>query len=226
MIAARFRTIGWVAGVASAALCCYLVSQSVAAERAALVKVDRRIDDTRADIARLTTEIGTRGRMSQIDRWNAENFALQAPGARQFLASETQLASFGRPAPALPIDPDIAASKGAVEVAAFHPQPTPVVPVAPEAEPPRAATAPEQPMLRVASYVRPKADRLAQVEAAPVVKVAAVNVADVREAGGAPRSRAAAALAPAPVKTKPLSLLPDDIDSLAAAEKVKHKAPK
>ena len=210
MIAARFRTIGWVAGVASAALGCYLVSQSVAAERAALVKVDRRIEDTRAEIARLGTEIGTRGRMSQIDRWNAENFALQAPGARQFLASETQLAGFGRPAPALPIDPDIAASKGAVEVAAFHPRSTPVVPVAPEAEARPVAPAPEaQPLLRVATYVRTKPDRLAPEDV--------TRVAMVRTIEPAPRPHAAAAAA----KLEPLSLLPDDIDSLAAAEQAR-----
>lgn len=219
MIAARFRAIGWVAGVASAALGCYLVSQSVAAERAAVAKLDRRIVDTRADISRLTTEIGTRGRMSQLDRWNAENFALQAPGARQFLASEMQLRELGHPRPALPIDPDVAAARGVVEQVAFAPRPTPAIPVAPEAEPRTPAPA-DPPLLRVASYVRTKPARLAEAEAAPVVKVALVRATDEHPAPHAP----AATPAHPASRTKLASLLPDDIDTLAAAEKAGHGA--
>lgn len=143
MIAQRFRSIGWVAGCAAAALCCYLASQSVATERAALARVDREIASTEGEIRRLNTEIAARGRMGQIERWNTEVLALQAPAPGQFVADEVQLASLAG-GKGLPLDPAIVASKGAVQNVAYQ---------APQQAAPAAAP---EPMLRPATFVRPK----------------------------------------------------------------------
>ena len=80
-----FRSLFMVASCAGAALGCYLVSLRVASERAALEDVETRIVLAQRDIRVLQTEIGTRGRLSQLERWNAGAFALSAPSADQFL---------------------------------------------------------------------------------------------------------------------------------------------
>ena len=41
-----------------------------------------------------TTELGTRGRMRQLERWNSDVLALSAPGAAQYLAGSVELASY------------------------------------------------------------------------------------------------------------------------------------
>ena len=59
-----FRSVGYVATIAGAALCCYLVSLRVASERAALEDVETEIVLAQRDIRLLQTEIGTRGRLA------------------------------------------------------------------------------------------------------------------------------------------------------------------
>lgn len=103
LIASRFKSVGWVAACALAALGCYLVSLKVAAKRAELDAMNGQIVAARQDIQRLQTELGTRGRLVQLERWNADVLALSAPQAQQYLHSAVQLASFAAPpAPALP----------------------------------------------------------------------------------------------------------------------------
>lgn len=97
-IATRFRSVVWVASVAGAALGCYLVSLKVAAERAQVTRLDQRLVVARADIRQLSTELGTRSRLVQLERWNADVLALTAPKAGQYLAGEMQLASLSTPA--------------------------------------------------------------------------------------------------------------------------------
>ena len=200
MIATRLSSVWQVAGVAAAALCCYLVSQSVAAERASLAKVDRQIASAQQDIVKLKTEISTRSRMGQLESWNAV-FALRAPRPGQVVSDGVQLASlYGRRGqPALPLDPAITAQQGAVDRVAYQSQQAAAPPTPAPAHPP-AAPAPEaepaQPLLRVATYVRPKVDRLAPDPDASVTR-----------ASYQPRS----------------SLLPADIGALAAAEAADRK---
>jgi hypothetical protein len=86
-----------VASCAGAALGCYLVSLRVASERSALENVESRIVMTQRDIRLLQTEIGTRGRLSQLERWNAGAFALSAPSADQFLSGSFELAKLTQP---------------------------------------------------------------------------------------------------------------------------------
>lgn len=101
MMARGFKPVGWVAAVAGAALCCYMLSLNVAAERAELAKIERQIVGAKQDIRTLQTELGTRGRMAQLEQWNAEVLALSAPKAAQFLESEIVLARFETRQPSL-----------------------------------------------------------------------------------------------------------------------------
>ncbi|HEV2746220.1 MAG TPA: hypothetical protein VGW34_02855 [Allosphingosinicella sp.] len=94
MIARGFKPVGWVAAVAAAALGCYMLSLNVAAERAELAGVERNIVAAKQDIRSLQTELGTRGRLAQLDQWNAEVLALAAPTSAQFLRDEFTLARF------------------------------------------------------------------------------------------------------------------------------------
>jgi hypothetical protein len=86
-----------VASCAGAALGCYLVSLRVASERAKLEDVENRIVLAQRDMRVLQTEIGTRGRLSQLERWNAGAFALSAPAADQFLKGSFELAKLTEP---------------------------------------------------------------------------------------------------------------------------------
>ena len=94
MIARGFKPVAWVAAIGSAALCCYMLSLQVAAERAELAGLERRIVEARQQIRALQTELGTRGRLQQLEQWNAEVLALSAPVADQFLESNLSLARF------------------------------------------------------------------------------------------------------------------------------------
>lgn len=98
MIAARFRAVGWVAASATAALGCYLVSLQVAATRAQVTRADHQLLAARRDIRSLGTELDTRSRLVQLERWNADVLALTAPKAAQYLTGEMQLASLAVPA--------------------------------------------------------------------------------------------------------------------------------
>jgi hypothetical protein len=122
MSAPGFRSVFMVASCAGAALSCYLVSLNVASERAALEDVETKIVLAQRDIRLLQTEIGTRGRLAQLERWNVKVLALSAPSADQFLAGGFQLARLGRPEPKLNVEaPVVLASAPAP-----HPQPVPL----------------------------------------------------------------------------------------------------
>lgn len=97
MSSRSFHSVFMVATCAGAALGCYLVSLHVASERARLESVEGKIVVAQRDMRVLQTEIGTRGRLSQLERWNAGAFALAAPNADQFLKGSFQLAQLVRP---------------------------------------------------------------------------------------------------------------------------------
>src|SRR5207302_5421874 len=97
MSSRSFHSLFMVASCAGAALGCYLVSLRVASERAALEGVETRIVLAQRDMRVLQTEIGTRGRLSQLERWNAGAFALGAPAADQFLKGGFELARLAQP---------------------------------------------------------------------------------------------------------------------------------
>jgi hypothetical protein len=97
MSATSFRSLFMVASCAGAALGCYLVSLRVASERAQLEGVESRIVLAQRDMRLLQTEIGTRGRLSQLERWNAGAFELSAPAADQILDGGFELAKLTQP---------------------------------------------------------------------------------------------------------------------------------
>ena len=97
MSSRSFRSVFMVASCAGAALGCYMVSLRVASERAKLEAVETRIVLAQRDMRVLQTEIGTRGRLSQLERWNAGAFALAAPSAGQFLKGGFELARLAQP---------------------------------------------------------------------------------------------------------------------------------
>ena len=94
MIARRLRPIGWVAGVAGAALSFYLVSLQVAAERTALESTERKIVLTQRHIRNLETEFSARASLRQLEAYNNDVLALAAPKVGQYLTNEVQLASY------------------------------------------------------------------------------------------------------------------------------------
>ena len=97
MSARSFRSVFMVASCAGAALGCYLVSLRVASERAALENVETQIVLAQRDLRVLQTEIGTRGRLAQLERWNVKVLALSAPSADQFLRGGFELARLTQP---------------------------------------------------------------------------------------------------------------------------------
>jgi hypothetical protein len=92
MIARGFKSVLWVGAVGSAALGCYMVSLRVATERADLAKVEHQIVEAKRDIRSLQTELGTRGRLAQLEDWNANVLALSAPTTDQFVKDGYALA--------------------------------------------------------------------------------------------------------------------------------------
>jgi hypothetical protein len=137
MIARGFKSVIWVATVGAAALGCYMVSLKVATERAELTKVERQIVAVKQDIRSLQTELGTRGRLSQLEQWNAEVLALSAPSPDQFLQDELTLARFEQHVPTL----DDRAAEVQLANAAPVPAPAPQLPVvqaSAQAQPPAA----------------------------------------------------------------------------------------
>lgn len=125
----KFRSVGWVATVAAAALACYLISYRVAAERDALESVERDIAHAREDILALNTEFATRSRMSQLEVWNSRAFVLSAPEPEQVLEGEVELASlFDRNAPAAPGRPALVSVSHELPAAADRRSAEPVAP--------------------------------------------------------------------------------------------------
>lgn len=179
MMAARFRSITWVAVAVVPALACYLVTQHVAAERAELARVERKIGQTRLAIRNLETELGTRGNFAQIERWNGQTFALAAPTAEQFVGNGVQLASLSAlPAVARPLAP----TGGAVGVTQAA-----VVPAAPAAVAVvRTAASPAAP------------DEVTRPAMRQAVSKAVSAVAAVRQAAFAPRRKAEPVVEPEP----------------------------
>ncbi len=97
MSARGFGSVVMSGGVVVAALGCYLVSLKVASERAKLEAVETQIVLAERDIRVLETEIGTRGRLAQLERWNVNFIRLSAPSADQILEGGFQLATLVKP---------------------------------------------------------------------------------------------------------------------------------
>src|SRR5688500_18208585 len=149
MSARGFKSVFMVGAIAGTALSCYLVSLNVASERAALESVENKIVLAQRDIRLLQTEIGTRGRLAQLERWNVKVIRLSAPTADQFVDGAFQLATLARPEAKPTIEAPV--------VLASAPLPAPREPVTSDdsgAPPPRASR-PLGEMMHVAGYTKP-----------------------------------------------------------------------
>lgn len=196
-----FHSVFMAGIVAGAALGCYLVSLRVASERAALESVEGRIVEAQADIRLLQTEIGTRGRLTQLERWNASALSLSAPAANQFLHDSFQLATMMRPEHKLDVEaPVVLASAPA------QPQPSPLEDGGDGSD--AAAAGPAQ-LIHEAS-----------------LKTGAVETAPKAKAIASLQSKAAVKAAEAPKKTAPKPVKVASVDPLAplpAAAKTKSR---
>lgn len=192
-----FREVGWVAAVAGTALGCYMVSLKVASERAALEQVENRIVLAQRDIRVLQTEIGTRGRLEQLESWNVKVLALSAPEAHQFLEGEFQLATLS--APKKEIDP------AAPVVLASAPAPQQRPAIGGPADPDEAGTSARD-LMRVASYKR----EVPQAAEKTVGKVASAKPQAVKSAALPAKAEPAAKIkaeAPAKVSAKTTAVI-------------------
>lgn len=173
MSARGFGPVIWAGAVAGAALSFYLVSLRVASERAALEDVETEIALAQRDIRVLQTELGTRGRLAQLERWNVRFIQLSAPTADQFVDGGYQLATLVRPEPKPVVDaPVIMASAAIEDVNERKLTGDAVVDVAPAAKPSRAPAD----MMVVAGYTPPAKLKAEAKSASGDAKAAAVTV--------------------------------------------------
>lgn len=189
MITKAFQSMMWVGAVGGSAIGCYMLSLGVASERAGVEKLDRQIVVARREIRALETELGTRGRLAQLERWNRDVLALGAPKAGQYLDNELVLARVvdGRlPTPNAPPEVLMASTDGA---AAGTAAPAPKAVVRDDGAP----VATEAPAFRTAQYIVP-ADasptapkRAALIDADTARDIGAAARAE--RASGAPRAR-------------------------------------
>ena len=171
MSARGFGSVLWAGAVAGAALGFYLVSLNVASERAELEEVETRIALAQRDIRLLQTEIGTRGRLAQLERWNVKFIRLSAPTADQFVDGGFQLATLVAPPKKPAIEAPVVLASAPIEQA-VPPQPGLSGDMA-DAQPARRSVSE---MVHVASYSvtqKPAANRLQAVTPPPVKPQAA-----------------------------------------------------
>ncbi len=217
MSARSFRSVFMVASCAGAALGCYLVSLNVASERASLEDVENRIVLSQRDIRLLQTEIGTRGRLAQLERWNVKVLALSAPSADQFLEGGFQLARLARPQQKINVEAPV--------VLASAPAPQPTSPSLVEGEPTAeggaGATSTAAQLMHQASLKLPERETVA-TEPAPAPR----KLADpVKNTENKPKAVKAAELKPAPVKAqKPAETKPAVAAKKAGDKKVEASA--
>jgi hypothetical protein len=148
----------WAGAVAGAALGFYLVSLRVASERAALEDVETEIAMAQRDIRLLQTEIGTRGRLAQLERWNVRFIRLSAPTADQFVDGGFQLATLVKPTPKPAIEAPVILASAPVEPSDAQPR---LTGDADEAGPAMRSSRPVSEMVHVASYTVPEKPAIA-----------------------------------------------------------------
>jgi len=152
MSARGFGSVLSAGAVVGAALGFYLVSLRVASERAALEEVEARIAMTQRDIRLLQTEIGTRGRLAQLERWNVRFIRLSAPNAEQFVDGGFQLATLVAPQKRPAIESPVVLASAPIADQSIQTGPTSAA-VEPDAS---RASRPVSDMMHVASYSLPE----------------------------------------------------------------------
>jgi len=208
-----FRSVFMVASCAGAALGCYMVSLRVASERAALEDVETEIVLAQRDLRLLQTEIGTRGRLAQLERWNVKVLALSAPSADQFVNGGFALAKMV--APVRKFDPAAPVVLASAPADVGKPR-VDGAPVADTAQPVRTSD-----LMHVASLKtepRPSSARMlepAKPAAAAPPKAKAASKAPAESAKAPTRSASAKKPAAAATKTRQTASKKPDVDPLA-----------
>jgi len=188
MSARGFGSVLWAGTVAGAALGFYLVSLRVASERAALEEVETEIAMAQRDIRLLQTEIGTRGRLAQLERWNVKFIRLSAPTADQFVEGGFQLATLVAPEKKPAIEAPVVLASAPIEQRVQQPRLTGDADEAQTASRPSRAASD---MVHVASYNMPEK---------PAASLQTITPPAIKPQAGKP----AAAKPDAAVTTKPV----------------------
>jgi hypothetical protein len=97
----RMQNVGWLALVFIIAILLYPLSLNVAAVHSDLVRIDRKIMETKREISFLDAELSTRANVAQLDEWNQLLYGYEPPTAAQFLEGEQALASLNGGEPAV-----------------------------------------------------------------------------------------------------------------------------
>jgi hypothetical protein len=168
----------------------------VASERARLESVEAQIASTERDIRVLETEIGTRGRLAQLERWNANFIRLSAPSADQILECGFQLAGMVRPQAKPAIDAPVVLAAAPAGAGGSKPA---LISDSDEAKRPAAAV-PADMMVR-AGYAAPVTRPEAKPDAGPKPAKAAPRPAAARPVTVRPAAPSDP-LAPAPSEAK------------------------
>ena len=207
-----FHSVFAASAVAGAALACYLVSLNVASERAALEEVEAEIVQTQSNIRLLQTEVGTRSRLAQLERWNVRALALSAPQADQILADKFQLAKLVQPEPKHELEAPV--------VLASAPAPLPSQPLAQDPDTDIAAPASEllhEASLKIETRVpqpsKPAATPLAKPRAKKAPAIASASAKPGSEKAGEKHVKSSPDSMTKPVRTAkvdPLAPLPAD----------------
>ena len=218
MSARGFGSVIWAGAVAGAALGFYLVSLNVASERAELEQVETKIALAQRDIRLLQTEIGTRGRLAQLERWNVKFIRLAAPSADQFVEGGFQLATMVTPHKKPAIEAPVVLASAQVEQAIPNRPKLTGDADSPAAQAPSAKSASD--MMYVASYGASDKALTRPTSTRPVMLPPAKTVANKPQATGAATKSAKTAtadpLAPLPT-AKPKSKGSAPTASAAAA---------
>lgn len=91
---ARFGTMGMMAGAVAATLAFYTMSLGVSAERMTNNELKSQIASDLKAIRALETELRTRSRLPQLERWNNEVLSMSAPAPKQFVRQPVMLAAY------------------------------------------------------------------------------------------------------------------------------------
>jgi hypothetical protein len=160
-----------------AALGCYTISLKVSSERAAVDKLRAQIVADAHDIRMLQSEVRTRARLPELQRWNDTVLALSPPSEKQFLDNGVQLASYapGSPHVVAPVAP------APVNVAPATAAPAPVtaaplLPVTPR------ATNQLAPGMKTINYAVPSTSRSRLLTAPAVIAPAVATKAPAKPA--------------------------------------------
>jgi hypothetical protein len=128
----RFIGNGALIGVAMlAALGCYTISLKVSSERAAVDKLRAQVVADAHDIRMLQSEVRTRARLPELQRWNDTVLALSPPKVGQFLRDGVQLARYAPGAPHMATPAPVAPAPATVAPATAAPAPATAAPLLP-----------------------------------------------------------------------------------------------